>query len=1853
MNRAKPVIRVRGACQNNLKNIDLDIPLGELIVVTGVSGSGKSSLAFDTVYAEGQRRYVETFSAYARQFLDRMDKPRVGLIDGVPPAIAIDQVNPVRTSRSTVGTMTELNDHLKLLFARAATLYCPDCNAPVRQDSAEQIGKRLLADRKLRGKRVIVSFEIKVPENFSEKEVEAMLRRQGYTRFVDRKGSVLEVIQDRMLVQEDQRERLSEALEGALRVGRGRLAIRLAGNENSPVQHYSSILQCPDCDRHFRDPMPGHFSFNSPAGACPQCKGFGRTMGIDPQRVIPDPALSLAQGAIKPWQSPSFAECQEDVMRHARHKGIPLDVPWRRLKRSWQRWIFEGDGSIDSGKWYGVWRFFNWLESKSYRMHIRVLLARYRTYHLCPDCQGARLVPESLFWKLTAGAKFTERAAGAVQHYDIHQLMLLPIGMLQQFFASLELPAPSDAACAGLLGEIRTRLAYLVEVGLEYLTLDRQSRTLSGGEVQRINLTTALGSSLVNALFVLDEPSVGLHDRDLQRLIGILRRLRDAGNSLLVVEHDEQMIRAADRVIDMGPGPAAQGGEIVAFTTPGRLLRHPTSVTATYLRQGVRGARQPQPFAVSTAPSLRLKGACEHNLKHLNVDFPLGKLVCVTGVSGSGKSTLVVTTLYRALRKSKGLATEPPGQFDKLNGAGEISEVVLVDQSAIGKSSRSNPASYVGAMTPIRKLFARQPLAVEYGFGPGSFSFNSGDGRCPGCSGSGFEHVEMQFLSDVYLRCPDCDGRRYRDEILAVQLFPDAGHSARACSIADVLQMSVVEAVDYFHKHSDIQHALHPLLEVGLGYLQLGQPVPTLSGGEAQRLKLAGRLAQSKGVYAGSVKNKTGRRQTAKGALLIFDEPTTGLHLADVEILLAALRKLIEAGHSVLVIEHHLDVIGASDWVIDLGPQGGAKGGQVQFQGTPLALAGSGSGYSAESLAAHVHKRPARAGESTTGRRRKSRTRGKIEIQHAREHNLKNVSTTIPLDEFTVITGVSGSGKSTLAFDILFAEGQRRYLESLNAYARQFVQPANRAEVDVVSGIPPTVAIEQRISRGGRKSTVGTLTEIHHFLRLLFVKAGERYCPECNRPISAQSAEKIFAEVLRYHKGKSISVLAPLIVARKGYYTELARWANNKNYTILQVDGRETATANWPRLDRFREHDIDLPVATLKISSHTQSELRAVIARALELGKGVLKVVIGNDLRTCKIYSTTNACVHCGLSFPALDPRLFSYNSRHGWCLDCFGTGRQLDKFTSDQSGEESAWLEMSDTETQCGACAGQRLNPQALAVRYHGRTIADYSAMSAAQAAQCFAKIKSVGREKMITADILAELNSRLSFLNKVGLDYLSLDRAAPDLSGGEAQRIRLAAQLGSNLRGVCYILDEPSIGLHSRDNRRLLDILRELGQRGNTVVVVEHDEETIRAAGHLIDLGPGAGAQGGEIVASGSLKSIQASPRSITGQFLNRPALPRHNADSAISRINKQQCIEMRRVHRHNLKLATVRIPLHALVCVTGVSGSGKSTLIRQVLRNSVHQQLQRKHTSRKQKSAALGNYGCESVTGADSLQQVLEVNQSPIGKTPRSCPATYVGFFDSIRQLFAQTPEAGMRGYPASRFSFNVAGGRCDACAGQGYQRIEMSFLPDVQVRCEECAGSRYGLGTREVKYRGKSIADILAMSIDNAVDFFAAQAKIHHALKLLQDVGLGYLRLGQPSPTLSGGEAQRLKLVTELAKYRQDPTRHIRPGKLPHTLYILDEPSIGLHMADVERLCGVLQRLVAAGNTVIVIEHNLDLIAATDWIIDLGPEGGDRGGRLVAQGPPAKVAAAAQRKGRRYPSYTAIALQEFLGAPVRGG
>jgi excinuclease ABC subunit A len=909
-------LRIYGARQNNLKNISLEIPHDRLTVVTGVSGSGKSSLAFDTLFAEGQWRYIESLSTYARMFLDRVDRPDVDRIDQIRPAIALEQKNRVRTARSTVGTATEVYDYLRLLYAKVGRVHCPTCGAPAASHSPDSIVSTLLTEYP--GARALIAFRLSVPAGLPPAELWANLTRRGFARvrvngaildlgaappasFVEQKE--ISVVLDRVVLESAHRTRIAESVEAALREGGGQVEAEVLGHGS---RVFSEDYRCSGCGTVLERPQPLLFSFNHPLGACPECKGFGNVLKYDEARVVPDRTRTLAEGAVEPWTHPSGKWYQRELMKAARRRRIDTDTPWEKLSDKARHLVYGGEGNFP-----GITGFFEEVESHRYKLHVRVFLSRYRSQSPCQTCRGARLKPAAL----------AVRVAGLT----ISEFTALTIESAARLLADLKLTAWEAVVAREILRQLTAKLTFLLRVGLGYLTLTRQTRTLAGGEAQRINLANQLGSQLVGTLYVLDEPSIGLHMRDTMRLVDLCRELAQAGNTVVVVEHDREFIAAADWVVELGPGSGERGGEIVFSGPQGEFQKATRSLTARYVT-GRESIAVP-PFRRSGQRHLVLLGAREHNLKDVTLRVPLHTLTVVTGVSGSGKSTLVHDTLYRAVARAFKAEFTPPGAYDALTGIEYLKGVRLIDQEPIGRTPRSNPVTYVKAFDEIRKLFAALPRAKALGLDAGAFSFNVPGGRCESCQGDGFQKLEMYFFEDVYVSCQECEGRRYRPDVLGVKY--------RGRAISDVLRMTVDDAGEFFAARTALARRLRVLQDVGLGYLRLGQPATTLSGGEAQRLKIAAEL---------------GARVSGE-MLYIMDEPTTGLHLDDVKKLLGVLNRLVDAGNTIVVVEHHLDVIKSADYVIDLGPEGGEEGGDVVAEGTPEAVAQTSGSYTGKFLA--------------------------------------------------------------------------------------------------------------------------------------------------------------------------------------------------------------------------------------------------------------------------------------------------------------------------------------------------------------------------------------------------------------------------------------------------------------------------------------------------------------------------------------------------------------------------------------------------------------------------------------------------------------------------------------------------------------------------------------------------------------------------------------------------------------------------------------------------------------------------------------------------------------------------------------
>ncbi len=1332
-----------------------------------------------------------------------------------------------------------------------------------------------------------------------------------------------------------------------------------------------------------------------------------------------------------------------------------------------------------------------------------------------------------------------------------------------------------------------------------------------------------------------------------------------------------------------------------------------------------------------TVQWLTVVGAAHNNLNEIDVHIPLGRFVCVTGVSGSGKSSLVNDIIREQLaRDLNGAEKTHPGRHRRITGAEHLDKVIDIDQSAIGRTPRSNPATYIKVFDEIRGLFARLPDSKVRGFRPGRFSFNvptgpKGGGRCEACEGNGATRVEMDFLADVWVTCPVCQGRRFSRETLAIRY--------KGRSIADVLDMDVQEALEHFANIPKVARMLQTLHDVGLDYLKLGQSSTTLSGGEAQRIKLAREL----------VKTSTGR------TLYLLDEPTTGLHFDDIKRLLAVLHSFVDAGNSVIVIEHNLDVIKTADWIIDLGPEGGEGGGEIVAEGTPEHVAEVDTSYTGRVLREALRpRRPwADAGRPSprrNGRKPRPAPVKAVTVVGARQHNLKDVTVSIPREKTTIFCGPSGSGKSSLAVDTIYTEGQRRYVESLSAYARQFVGQMQKPRVDHVHGLSPAISIEQKTTAKSPRSTVGTVTEIYDYLRVLWARLGRPFCPRCRVPIGSQTGDEIVDRVLALPEGTKVMLLAPIDRAGTETWEHRLERARASGYLRVRVDGEVRSLDDDIAIDRRRQHRVEIVVDRALIRPASASRIADSIEQALSVGSGVMLVQIVGDggdraaggrrraRRKDLRFSQLHSCERCGRSYEELTPHHFSFNSRLGWCPACEGLGTQLGASPAaivihptrslmdgaiagwqniDPDGQlghliraladhlgfdpERPWSDLTETQRRqflhgggdewvelgpgsggvrfrwrgffpsidratrvswqyrkrledlvtdvpCQSCGGSRLRSDAAAVQLAGKTLHEVCAMPLGDALRFFTDLRLDARRRKIAGELLHEIRARLTFLVNVGLGYVTLHRGAATLSGGESQRIQLASQIGSGLTGVLYVLDEPTIGLHPRDTARLIAALKHLRDLGNTLLIVEHDRDVIDHADHVLDFGPGAGAEGGQVVATGTPKQIRRRGRSLTGKYLSgreaitvptnrRPVVAPDgytepdpdNADAPAANAVPDRWLWVLGARHNNLREIDVAFPLGRFITVTGVSGSGKSSLVTDVLYKALAVRIHR---------ARLVPGGHEHIAGVELVDKVINVDQSPIGNSPSSNPATYTGLFDLIRELYAKLPVSKVRGYTANRFSFNRPGGRCEACEGMGQVRIEMHFLPDVWVTCESCEGKRYTPETLDVRYKGKSIADLLDMRVSQALDHFDRIPKIRRMLRMLDDVGLGYVQLGQPAPTLSGGEAQRVKLAAELGR----PST----GK---TLYILDEPTTGLHFDDIRKLLQVVNRLVDLGNTVVCIEHNLDVIKTADWIIDLGPEAGDGGGQVVVADAPEVVA-------RFRESHTGAALRPVLDASV---
>ncbi|HLA83757.1 MAG TPA: excinuclease ABC subunit UvrA, partial [Thermoguttaceae bacterium] len=1252
---------VKGAREHNLRDVDLVLPRNQLICFTGVSGSGKTSLAFDTLYAEGQRRYVESLSSYARQFLGQMPKPDVERITGLSPSISIAQKSTGQSPRSTVGTITEIYDFLRVLYARVGTGHCPDCGRPITAQTREQILQQILdlgvstgssslpsrdregaveardtdhrsltvAARNSRGAgsdvpQITVLAPLIRGQKGEFRDLFSDLLKQGFVRArVD--GQVahltddlrlgrqmrhsIEVVIDRLAVSPAGRGRLAEAVDLALRVGQGSLVVARESTKEDPGGDLalSAHYACTHCQKSFEPPSPQLFSFNSPQGMCVECQGLGEIYGFDAARLIADPTKSFQQGCCSlvgrwremgRWRRHIFRGVAEMLERdYGLEPGSVLETAWEDIDPRARHDLLWGTGErhvtytwragAAGRKWGGryegiVPRLLTQYRTSQSRMQRRAL-EKYMSVVPCSHCGGRRLNRQARSVTLTTAA------AGLADRPErsLPEVCELAISEAKAFFAELRLDPTAQKIAAEAIKEIRGRLQFLADVGLDYLSLERAAPTLSGGEMQRIRLAGQIGCGLVGVLYILDEPSIGLHPRDNGRLLDTLARLRDQGNTVIVVEHDEETMRAADHLVDFGPGPGVRGGRIVAAGTPDEVMRQPESLTGDYLA-GRRAIPVPSRRRPIGDTRLVVRGARHNNLKGIDVEIPLGAFVCVTGVSGSGKSSLVSDILVESLRRDLNGGVGRPGDHDGLDGLDRLDKMIAIDQSPIGRTPRSNPGTYIKVFDEIRGLFAQLPQSKARGFKPGRFSFNVTGGRCEACEGNGATKLEMDFLADIWVTCPVCGGHRFNHETLQVQF--------KGRSIAQVLEMDIQEAIDHFENVPKIHHKLKTLHDVGLDYIKIGQPSPTLSGGEAQRVKLARELA----------KKSTGR------TFYTLDEPTTGLHFADVEMLLKVLHDFVDAGNTVLVVEHNLEVVKTADWVIDLGPEGGAEGGRIVAAGTPEEVAANPDSHTGRALA-HALKTTRTGGASGTHATKKP-SRGSdrpivpqstsIIVRGAEEHNLKRVDVEIPRDQMTVCCGVSGSGKTSLAIDTVYAEGQRRYVESLSAYARQFIGQMPKPKFEHIEGLSPAIAIEQKRPSHSPRSTVGTVTEIYDYLRILFARLGEPYCPACDVPIGTQSADEVIGKVMARPAGTRLQLLAPVEPRPGQTYEALFEELRASGYVRLRLDGQTWPIDELPSIDRRRRHSVEVVVDRLVIRPDARGRVADSVENALSLGRG-------------------------------------------------------------------------------------------------------------------------------------------------------------------------------------------------------------------------------------------------------------------------------------------------------------------------------------------------------------------------------------------------------------------------------------------------------------------------------------------------------------------------------------------------------------------------------------------------------------------------------------------------------------------------
>lgn len=1859
---------------NNLKNVDLTLDQNRFIVFTGVSGSGKSSLAFDTIYIEGQRRFIESLSHGTKRFLTEFKKPDAQEISGLSPTIAIEQKSVSKSPRSTVGTLTGILDFLRVLYAKAGIPHCPISKEIVKSRSRDEILNSLKGYPK--GIKVIVLSQVAKARKASFKLEFEDLIKKGFTK-VKVDGTIInldeisqldpdishdvDLVVDRITISEDF-SRLKEAVYQALDIGKGLFSITKEGFEEEEV--FSEYAYSPKSNKSYPPLQPSDFSFNHVSGMCEKCTGLGEVFEFDLSKII-NPNLSIAEDCCCIAGHYNTIRYGNIYRNLARIYEFEVTTPWKNLperaqkvflygtEKKWTSMIFTRPGKKKAYQEFVQWKGViaeghkKIIEAQSelYRKKMESLM----TQMTCPLCQGSRLKA------YPSACEFSGK--------KIYEATAMNVTEALEFFQKVKLPEENKLVATELIEEIIKRLNFLKNVGLHYLSLNRNAPSLSGGESQRVRLAAQLGSGLIGATYVLDEPSIGLHPADHHKLIKTLLSLRDKGNTLIVVEHDKDTILAADTIVDVGPYAGKFGGEILACGKLADIINCKRSITGKYL-SGELKITSNEPRRPLSNKSLKIFGISHNNLKDIDVAIPLNSFVCITGVSGSGKSSLISQTLYPAVSNILHGSNMPCGKHKKIEGIEYLTKIIFVDQSPIGKTIRSNPATYIKVLDEIRTLFASLPDSQIRGYLPGHFSFNVKEGSCPYCKGLGQIKLDMDFMEDVWATCQQCKGRRFSLDILSIKY--------KEHNIYDILEMEVVEALKLFEAIPNIANKLKLLQEVGLDYLKLGQSSTTLSGGESQRIKLAKELS----------------KKSFGNTLYILDEPTTGLHFHDIQKLINVLQNLVKQKNTVLVIEHNMDFVKTADYIIDIGPYAGKEGGKVIFAGSIDEIKRK------KTLTAQALKSVLQAPTPIFDKKNIVSTEqlpSHIIIENAHLHNLKNINLKLALGKINIFTGPSGSGKTTLAFDTIYAEGQRRFVEAMPLYSRQFLHLLPKAKVDKIENLCPCIALEQKSHRENPRSTIGTITEIYDHLRLLYAHMGIAYCPETNEEIKTISNEYVVQKILATLEGKKVQILCPINFFKINDISELKDFLSCQGYLRIRLNQKYYDLDEDIPYNRSLKNELFLVIDRLRVTKDCEQRLYEAISSATKLSNG--EVILATEEHDI-YFNLSFAVEKTGKSYPPITPQTFSFNSEEGMCLECLGIGHTygfnladyeeiMDRSISDileqlfynyynaelkalfteffknlkidikspisslpkeaqdllfNGDDKKSFVkdrlsfrfrgvnqilavfakhsvfqisnplsELMHTKT-CLYCNGARLNPLARNVKVNNISIDELCSLDIAESEKF---IEDLSFDKQFIKEVLLQIKNKLSFMIDLGLGYLSLSRSSPTLSGGELQRIYLAKHLGSFLTNCLYILDEPTIGLHPFNSSLLLKALKKLNTLNNTLLIVEHDLDFISHGDYIFDFGPQAGSLGGQIISQGTVEEMKNDPNSITGAYLANKSFISLPPKRKIAK----EFIHIENGSLHNLKNISVNIPTKVITSISGVSGSGKSTLVNYILKPALENNLKAKNDSI--------DLGFAKVSNISSFDRVIWINQKLVGNTPRSDVSTYSEIMPLIRSFFSTLPQSVAKGFKPSYFSSNHIKGMCKNCYGFGTKKIDLQFLPSVEIICPICQGYKLNSRSLEISYKNKHIGQILDMTISEALNFFEIFPKINKKLSTLVSVGLEYLKLGQSISSLSGGEGQRLKLANELSK-----------RSTGNTIYLFDEPTVGLHNSDIEKLLKILHRLKEQGNTIVIIEHNLDVIANSDYVIDLGPLCGKQGGEVICYGTPEEIAKNKQSYTAKY-------------------